>query len=358
MNRAGVETMIMNLYRCMDRSRLLFDFLYFSNDQFDYDEEIRQLGGRIHRLREPKNLLDRLKLSKSFLTSHHQYSAIHVHDLYHSGLYLLAAWMSGTKIRVMHAHVTRPNLRLSPLARLYQGLTIGLARRLATGRIACGRAAGQFLYGNSTPFTVMKNGIALQEFEPPPLHRKSEIRKSIGVSDTATLLCQVGRLEQQKNPLYSLEVLHSLRLQGKEVMLIYAGEGRLRPAIIERARELGLTGHVRLLGSRQDTPDLMFASDHLLLPSYYEGFPLVIVESQAMGLSSIVSDRVSPEIDLNLGLVRFIGLESPARWASTILENSATRKVGTTARHQILREAGYDAGQNLGQLYGLYRVNP
>src|SRR5690554_249031 len=144
MDRAGAETMVMNLYREIDRSRFQFDFVYFTADHCDYDDEIEALGGRIHRI-SATNPLARLLALRALLEVG-DWRIVHSHTLFSSGLHLTAARLSGVPHRVAHSHSTQDANSTSMLGRAYQRLTRGLLGWMSTRRVACGEAAAAYLF--------------------------------------------------------------------------------------------------------------------------------------------------------------------------------------------------------------------
>ncbi len=346
----------MNLYRRIDRTRLQFDFLYFTQRRCDYDAEIEASGGVIHRLPTPRHPVERFRVTLTFLRSQRSFQAVHVHDLFDGGIYLLAARMAGIGIRVAHAHATSVNLTLSVWGRRYQRISRWLASVAATEQVACGQAAGEFVFGKGATFSVLPNGIDLTQFHDGGGVGKNYLRELLDLDEGSAVLCQISRLSHQKNPHFTLEVAEALHQRGYAFHLIFAGEGKLRRALEVSARDKGLGHQVSFLGSRHDIPQIMRGADALLLPSRYEGFPVVLVESQAVGLTALVSTRVSREVDLGLNSIQFLEVDSPHRWAAAIEGLPRKQFVSPQRRQEIIREAGYGAGQSAERLTAIYRL--
>ncbi len=345
----------MNLYRWIDRSRLQFDFLYFTDRVCHYDSEIQALGGIIYRLPPVNNPASRFWSTFQFLRAHPEFVAVHNHTLLDGGLYLLAAYFGSVSSRIAHSHTTRANLRLSAFSLLYQRISIKLMQWCANRYVACGHAAGQFLFGPSRPFHIMRNGIALTRFAASS---PSLLRSLLNLPADCRVLCQIGRLDYQKNPGYSLSIARKLTQMGYHYHLVFVGDGQMIGDLEDTVVTFGLEKHVSFLGNRNDIPDILAGSDLMLLPSFYEGFPLVLVESQAAGLPAVVSNQVSEEVDLGLGLIEFLPLVSVDQWCKTIIKFASATSPSRDDRIAVLEKAGFDAASNaarLNELYGLPR---
>lgn len=346
--------MIMNLYRHIDRSRIQFDFLYFTNTRGHFDDEIEGLGGTIYRLPPPSNPIARLLDTLRFFQGK-QFQAVHVHTLFDGGIYLLAAKLSGVHNRIAHAHSTRGNMTLSNLGSLYQSLSRALTRVFANNLVACGWEAGRYLFG-SKPFTVLPNGIDLTRFTDLSNQSGVNLRKALSIPEGCRLICQIGRLDHQKNPGFTLTVAEELEHRKVNFRLIFVGDGKLSSALKASTDHGSLNNKVLFLGNRDDVASVMKASDLLIMPSYYEGFPLVLVESQLMGLPALVSDKITADVDLGLNLVHFLAIDSPAQWAQKVIDTQPQDGYPLPERVAILRDAGYDAGENAKMITALYGV--
>lgn len=347
----------MNLYRHVDRTRLQFDFLYFGDRTHDYDREIEELGGLIYRLPETSNPIVLLFRTLSFLRSR-TFETIHVHTLFHGGIFLLGGFLAGVRDRVFHAHATTVNQLLSKWGRLYQKITIRLGNIVATQRVACGEAARDFLFGQDQPCTILPNGIEIGSFirDRPTDH--DWFCRELGVNPNTRLLLQVGRLDHQKNPNFSLLLMEALcERHSPPYHLVFVGKGKLEQSLEKAVRDKGIDQHVTLLGNRKDIPKIMSGSDILLLPSRYEGLPLVLIEAQASGLPAIVSNAVSTEADLKMGSVSFQSLNSRQDWIAAIATsfNSST-VLSSTDRVRRTVAAGYSVESNIAKLYWLYNI--
>ncbi|MBD2872047.1 glycosyltransferase family 1 protein [Paenibacillus arenilitoris] len=341
MNRGGAETLIMNLYRHIDRTKLQFDFLTCKPGVFD--EEIERLGGRIHRIPHITDVGHRgyVRALRRFFAEHGDYPIVHAHMDRMSGLVLRAARGANIPVRIAHSHNTRSEGGL--LARLYKRYAGAHIRYSATHRIACSDAAARWLFGGrAASARIMRNGIACERFAYSPEVR-SALRSELGVREGTLAIGHVGRFVHQKNHAQLVELFGEVRRRRPDSVLLLAGDGPLRPAIEQRARELGLADNVRLLGVRSDIDRLMQAFDVFVFPSLHEGLPVTLVEAQGAGLPCVISDAVTPEVDMGIGLVRFFPLRELTRGVEHVLEAAEQR--GRIIPPAALARKGYDIKQ-------------
>lgn len=324
MNRAGLETMLMNCYRHMDRRSIQFDFLTHRPDRGEYDEEIEDLGGRIYRAPRlyPQNYPAYFAYMKAFFREHPEYRVVHSHIDAMSYLPLLAAKGAGIPVRIAHSHSTAIDRDFKyPLKQLFRHLLPGVA----THCFACGQQAGAFLFGRH-PFRVVPNGIDLARFRYDAALRQL-VREELGL-EGKLVMGHVGRLTAAKNQAFLLRIFRSVSRKEDSILLI-SGTGEKEKALKRLAAELGVEQRVRFLGSREDMHRLYQAMDVFLLPSLYEGVPMTGLEAQAAGVPCFFSDRVPREVAFSEGCA-FLPLESdPEEWAEAIRSAAGQRYVPT-----------------------------
>ena len=350
MNRAGAETMVMNLYREIDRNRLQFDFVTFTAARTDYDDEIEALGGRIYRIAASNPLARFLALWK--LLRNGPWTIVHAHTLFSSGLHLAAAKLAGVPHRVAHSHNTQDANSTSRAGRLYQSLMRRLLAWAPNAYVACGVAAAEYLFPGRRDVTVIPNAIDIDRFAGAS---GAHIRSELGVLENCLLILQVGRYMPVKNHAFSVQVAVALREAGVDFRMLFVGTGPEQAAIEARVREHGLQEQVILLGLRADIPELMAAADVMLMPSLYEGFPVVLVESQAAGLPAVVSSAISAEVDLGLGLVHAVPLDAPMdRWVQAVSGAASASVTDPVARRAALSERGFSSASGARLLEQVY----
>lgn len=350
MDRAGAETMLMNLYRHIDRTQIQFDFITFIKEKGDYDDEILALGGRIFPILASNSIERMFKLAR-FLKQHSEYQVIHAHMLLNNAFHLWAAKKAGVQHRISHSHSTS-NSKTGIIANLYEKIAIRLNKKLSTIKIACGKEAADYLFESNKNVWILKNALDLQLYNNISLSNKN-YWDSIKNDVKGLKIIQVGRLNEVKNHDFSLEIAKRLKKQDIDFTFFIVGQGPLEGVIRQKINNYLLNEHVFLLGVRSDVPNLMAGADVMLMPSLHEGFPVVLVESQAIGLSSIISDKIAHEVDLNLGLIQFKSLENLETW----VENSINFQIPVVSRNEIfntLQVSGFDVRKNAQDLLNFY----
>lgn len=349
MDRAGAETLLMNLYREIDRNLCQFDFVYFSTDRCDYDDEIQALGGRIFHVTGGQAVRF-LKLWH--LMRRGEWPIVHAHTLLSSGLHLLTARLAGVRRRIAHSHSTNGSNGGTRIGRAYQNLMLWLLSWVPTDYITCGVAAGAYLFPDREDVQIIPNAINIRRFmnaHPAHLPTADPVPNSL-------IIVQVGRLMPVKNQAMSVRIAAALRDMEVEFQMLFVGAGPDQAAIKALIGQHRLEKQVRLLGMREDIPEMMAAADVMVMPSLHEGFPVVLVEAQAAGLPAVISSAISTEVDLHLGLVRFVDLNaSPEDWAAHILL-AARVKVAPEVRLQALADNGFSARAGAERLLSVYQA--
>ncbi len=352
MDRGGIETLIMNVYRHIDRSKVQFDFLaHYGKENADYNEEIRSLGGRIYEMpvikTTEKTYYNRFfqyrKALIAFFKAHPEYHIVHGHMTNTAAIYMPIAKKYGkVTCCVAHSHLTQTQKTVSKLAALGTNLLLKPIRKQATDYFACSEMAALWLFAqedlDNGLVKVIPNGVHTAEFEYTP-EKRQQMRASLGVEDK-TVIGHVGRFFPQKNHTLLLDIFHHYHASHPDTVLLLIGDGELREEMQKKADALGLGDSVRFLGLRSDVKDLMQAMDLFLMPSLYEGLPVVGIEAQAAGLPLVVSTEITEELNIT-GHVHFVGLDEPLeRWAQVIDDSLNGYVRGST--QQLLTDAGYD----------------
>lgn len=358
MNRGGAETMLMTLYRAIDRTQWQFDFLEFSADRSDYADEITELGGRLVKtswsqapLRMPRTVQQLVRVLKSYGPFH----AVHSHILFGSGAALVAAGIAGVPIRIAHSHSTSDSD--GPLDWVYQQAARCAIRSSATRFAACSGPAGAYLFG-SGPFrrlgVLIPNAVDLDEFTPVGPLEKSDLRQQLGLPIDSLIAVSIARMEPVKNHGFLLRLAARMRDQSIDFTLLLVGAGSLREQLEAETRALQLEDRVRFLGLRDDVATILRCADFLLLPSHFEGLPVVLVEAQASGVPCLVSDKVTEDSDLGLGLLTFLPISDVDAWAEE-LKRRPQAQLDAGVIRSALSAQGYGVHEGLQRLMELYR---
>lgn len=327
---AGIENFIINLYRNIDKVEVQFDFLVTRNQEEFFDSEIESLGGEKHTIDylSTKNIFFRI-LKESFyiyrfLKQHSEYKIIHVH----SGtplriFYLLAAKLAGCPNRIYHSHsaeVKGPHSKLFLKKTLFKILRLFFSF-VGTHFFACSNAAAIWMYPRfltkKGKVQVINNGVDINKFKFNETIREA-YRKDLNL-ENAFVVGHVGRFNHQKNHAFLIDIFCEIKKLKSNAILLLIGEGELFDTIKNKVENLHLTNSVVFMGVRSDVVNIMQAMDVFLLPSNYEGLPVVGVEAQALGLPCYFSDSITDEISL-LPETKFIPLTiSACNWSSIIV---------------------------------------
>ena len=347
MNRGGLETMIMNYYRHIDRSKIQFDFLVHRSNMADYDEEILSMGGKIYRL-SPLNPLDPryLRSLDTFFAEHKEYRIVHCHLDCMAGIPLKYAKKHGVPVRIAHSHSSSQTKDAKYILKLfYKRNIVKYANRL----FACGDDAGKWMFGTDD-FTVLNNAIDAASYSYCAETAQS-VRAGFGIPDHALIVGHVGRFCPPKNHVFIIQIFAEILKKRSDAVLLLVGEGELRAETERQAEELGVRQSVIFAGLRSDVPELLQAMDVFLFPSLYEGLPLSMVEAQAAGLPCLISDKVPIECK-KTDLVQQISLEeSPEVWANAVLSAADTQRKNTL---EDIRRSGFDVRENARWLQDFY----
>ncbi len=174
---------------------------------------------------------------------------------------------------------------------------------------------------NTESVVVVRNGIDMKRFRNPE-KTGGEVRKELGVPSSSFVIGHIGRFVKVKNHSFLLTVFESVIGKNPDSRLILIGDGEDRNKVEQEIRDKNLTDKVIILSNRSDIPELLSAMDCFVLPSLFEGFPVALLESQASGVRSVVSDRINSEVYLSDLIVPLSLSLSPAVWADTILDRS------------------------------------
>lgn len=320
LDRGGAETMVMNIYRNINRDKVQFDFIIHTDDECDYSKEIRMMGGQIFSIPQYKvvNHLQYIKEWELFLKKNKEYKIIHGHVRSTGSLYLKIAKKYGLTT-IAHSHNTSSGkgIKASIKNVLQQSLT-----NYADFLFACTNDAGKWLFGEQilkdSRYHVVKNAIDANKFDFNPLIRKT-VREELKVNNRI-VIGHIGRFHSQKNHDFLIDIFYEIHLLEPDAILLLIGDGELLPKIKCKVQQLSLNDNVMFMGVREDISDLLQAMDVFVLPSLYEGLGIVAVEAQAASCKCLVSDSTPIDVKVT-DLVSFMPLDKGKHeWAKKILE--------------------------------------
>ncbi len=340
MHRGGIETWLMHVLRHIDRARFQMDFLVHDSQPGAHDAEVRALGSNILLCPNPSQPLRYAAHFQRLLAEHGPYDVVHSHIHHFGGYIMRLARLARVPVRIVHSHLDQSAQegRAGLLRRSYLGLMKHWIARHATMGMAASRKAAASLFGpdwqQDPRWKVFYCGIDLAPFREPA--NRDGIRSELHIPPDAFVIGHVGRFFEQKNHTFLLDIAAEVykREPGMRVLLI--GDGPLRAAMEQKAARLGLSQHIIFAGIRADVPQLMLgAMDVFLLPSLFEGLPVVGMETQAAGLPLVLSDSIAEETDIINPLLQRLSLQQPAGvWAEAVL--AARRKPPAVSRSAAL----------------------
>lgn len=325
MNVGGAETFLMNVYRNIDRKKVQFDFLVTGKGFFD--EEIRQLGGKIYYMNYITEIgqIKYKKQLKTFFKEHPEYTIVHSHIDQVSGIILEAAKEAEVTNRIAHSHNTQNANNL--IAKMYKKYLQSKIIKNATALMACGEEAAKWLFqGKENEAIIIPNGIDLKKYKYNESIRE-QVRKQLDIGKDTIVCGHIGRFSKQKNHKFLIEIFKEYQNINSNSKLILVGDGQLRKQIENQIENQKLQKSVMLLGKREDSENLYQAFDLLLFPSLFEGMSLVTLEAQAEGLPILCSDTIDRKTDITK-TIEFMSLkESAKHWAKKIEDMDKIRNI-------------------------------
>ncbi len=346
MNRGGLESMLMNYYRHIDREKLQFDFLTHREYDGDYGEEIKELGGIIYHLPTLNPFSRSYKQAlHDFFQTHPEYQIIHVHQDCLSGVVLREAAHHKIPVRIAHSHSSRQDRDWKyPIKLFYRHLI----PRYATDLLACSEEAGRWMFC-AAEFQILNNAIDAKKYRFSRNTRQF-MREKLGIDSDCLVVGHVGRFDAVKNHAKIVDIFKIL-LDGRKAVLLLVGDGELKLLIKQKVNKLGLEERVIFTGVRSDVSELMQAMDVFVFPSLYEGLPVTLVEAQAAGLPCLISDHVPTECKLTSAVWRLPLEASSETWAKQAIEAVKEPRRDT---FEEIQAAGYDIDSNTERLQRFY----
>ncbi len=307
----GVISCILNFYRHIDRDAFVFDFYSYGPSKFD--EEIRSLGGNVYYIPKAIRPLSHVHALKKLLKDK-GYDIIHAHLTTLSVVSLCAAKMAKCKVRVCHSHSTTHR---GEKTKIVKDCLRPFSKMFATHLAGCSEYSIRWLYGKKAAKDafLLHNAIELDRFQPDTELRE-RTRKTLGLGDEF-VFGTIGRLVYQKNYKFLIDAFALYASKNPHGKLLIVGDGDEKSAIIKKIDKYGLRDRVSILSEVNDVQKYYSAFDCFLLPSRYEGLPLVAVEAQAMNLHCLLSSEITKEVDMG-GVYGFLNIKSATVWANAM----------------------------------------
>lgn len=309
----GVESCIMNYYRHIDKTKIQFDFLVESTSKIINKDDIEKMGGKIITIPSYRKNIFKFILELKKIFEKEKYDIVHSNMNTLSVFVLYAAKKAKIKIRIAHSHSTtnkkewKKNMiknMLKPFSKLY-----------ATHYFACGELAGRWMFGNKTfnkgKVKIINNAIDIRKFKFDPNIRK-KIRSELKLDDSF-VIGHIGRFMKQKNHKFLIDIFNEYQYKVPNSVLLLVGEGSLFEKIKKMVEEKGLSDKVVFVGAVVNPEEYYQAMDCFVLPSLYEGLPVVGIEAQANGLPLLLSNSITKEVVINDN-VKQLSLKKREEW--------------------------------------------
>lgn len=329
---SGVMNVIMNYYRYINKNEYQFSFIYFLDSEKTYEKEIITLGGEIYKISKPSFSLLWIKQLKEILSRDERYYRIfHNHEVYLSFILKNISRNMGIKRFIVHAHATKYSDKF--MSSIRNKILCTPLRFMNYEKMACSKAAAQFLYRNASQAYILNNAVDIQKYKYDDKIRRN-LRKIYNISDDTLVLGHIGRMVTQKNQIFLLKIFKDL-IKSQNAVLMFIGDGILYDKIMEFVKQEELDKSIIFLKQRTDIDELLNIMDIFLLPSLYEGLPVVCVEAQANGLPCIISDNITEEVILT-PICQQISLDLSINiWVKKIIE--LYKKSNTMTRNQGIK---------------------
>ncbi|MCR4588998.1 MAG: glycosyltransferase [Lachnospiraceae bacterium] len=359
MDAGGLETLIMNLYHNMDRSKIRFDYLCFRDQQEFYDEEFLALGGQKHVIlpEAPQNLADRIRIHRDYarqyydLIRENHYEVVHIHfGIPDSFRWIRLAHKAGVRKVILHVHRAQAIQKEPRLFRLRNQL----AFYMADESIACSRLAADYFFGKrlGARTTILKNGIDVEKYAYSEENRKA-VRAEFKIPEDAFVIGHVGGLKYPKNQAFLITLLNRIKEDIPDARLLLVGDGPDREKLLKQAEEIGVLDRLTITGSRNDVNRILSAMDVFLFPSIHEGLGIAPIEAQTNGLPVAVSDTVPRDIQCTKA-IGFLSLSDMTAWIS-FLQTKRKQVYDRQAALKAVKDSDFNSSRMASVMDKIYR---
>lgn len=313
MEKTGVSSVMLSYFDFVDKEQISIDFATGLLYEKGYKEHIEKRGAHFWVIPNRDQNLFAYIIKLALLIKENRYEIVHVHG--NSGMIfpeLMAAKLGGAKIRIAHSHNTMCNHpMIDPLVR-------PIFEHYYTHAIACSKEAGEWMFKNK-PFKIVNNGIDTSKMAFSKENRRL-IRKKLGIPENTIVIGHVGFFNYQKNHKRLIGIYQAILQKNNDTKLLLIGDGGTRPEIEKMVCQNRIIDHVIFYGQSNNISSLMSVMDVFVLPSFFEGLGIVLLEAQASGMNCVASSIVPQEANV-ADAVEYISLkETNDDWADMILK--------------------------------------
>ena len=341
----GVTHVVMNYYRHIDKEKIQFDFLVESCRE-DIRQEIELYGGKIFVI--PNRTSRPIKYMKTLNSICKKgYQIVHIH---HNSANLivmagLVAKLNNIPNIIGHSHNS------SCVIKWQHYLCKPFVNFIVNHRFACSEEAGKWIFGNRKVM-IIRNAIDVKKFSFNEMKRET-IRAELGIKENEKVIGFVGRLEEQKNPFFVVELAKTIITEfGSGYKFLFLGEGKLRGMLEDKVKKYNISSNVIFMGNVKNVNEYLNVFDFFVFPSFYEGLGMSCIEAQTSGIRCLVSANV-PKIVKVTDLIEFKSIESNclSEWANYIIDNINCKRLGVSNQ---IEKAGYSISKEAVRLEELY----
>lgn len=351
----GISSLILNLIE-KGSEDYVFDTLAFSyKNGKDFIERLEKNGTECLLMSRPrKKGMIKFLNELQYIFSRKKYDAVHCHiSGWRVWPFYSIAKKNGVTTFIIHAHTTKADSRIDRIPLIHK-INQWCNYNWATEYMTCSDMAADYIFGEK--YTEKKkpifipNSINKELFENEMNQSEiSEYKKKLKICDKKRIILHIGRFDKQKNHKFILKIISNILMKSNKYIFLFVGDGKLRPIIEKKVMKKGMLDNVRFLGRRDDIAQIIQLSDCVILPSLYEGLPTVAIESQAAGRQMILSNTITKQCDMHLGLLKFLPINSAAEWAKTIEKLTLEKKTATECIDAI--EKNHFTSRSASQLY-------
>ena len=343
MNVGGIENMLMQIYRNIDRTKIQFDFVVHDENENFYEAEILKLGGIVYKIpyisKEP---VRHLKEFENLLREHSEYKIVHFHTTYAIMYYDAKLAKRLGRTVVVHSH----NSNARRMHRCVHMMLKKKFSRLADYRLSCSYIAGEWMFSDTEKYDIWKNAIALEKFRFAEDVRK-KLRKELGISEADILIGNVARLSYQKNQSLLIDVYRQYRRKHSNSRLLLVGSGEDEELLKEKVAKIsvedtGFSDSVIFTGNKSNANDYMMAIDIFCLTSRWEGFGISMIEALTAGevvVAPVLVDRMIREFE-NVYIVE--NYEDVSEWVKILESTEVLNDSERAMCYGKMANRGYD----------------
>ncbi|MCI8544536.1 MAG: glycosyltransferase family 1 protein [Lachnospiraceae bacterium] len=352
----GNVIFVMNYFRQINKEKFQIDFVIYDDAKMNFYDEVIKSGSKVFICKQNyKNqylqLLSQMKQVKKILDKGH-YDIIHCHSCSFIGIFRGAVpgfLTKGTKV-ISHAHNPgRP--KHTKFDRILRYLAKKILSHISDFGFACAEECGKSKYTasfrKSEKYMIIRNAIDVKRYQFDECARVKK-RKQYGIENDF-VIGSVGRLEEQKNYLFLIDVLNEYLKENKQCRLLLIGDGKQKEMIMRKAQNAGIGEHIIMAGATEHPEKYYSAMDVFVLPSIYEGFGLVNIEAQVSGLVCIVSEAVPREADVS-GKVNFLPYDV-CKWCEAL---EKCKRDSVYSKRKSVYPVKYDVHREVQRLEHLY----